>query len=143
MGWGFLGWAWLAFLPWAGLLAWRDLRRRKLDDALTLPCAVGGIAIAAAAGEPGGGLAGMALWGLAYAAVGVGKPGAMGGGDVKLALGLGALTGAAGGIPATAAAMAAAGLLTAAAGTLKGWRTGVPHGPSMLASATAAMALAG
>lgn len=142
MGWGLLGWAWCAFLPWAAWLAWRDLRHRTLDDAATLPAAGAATAIAVAAGELGPALAGMIAWAGTYAAVGVGKQGAMGGGDVKLALPLGALAGAAGGLPAVLAAMAIAGFGTAAAGAAMRART-VPHGPAMLLAAAAVTAVTG
>jgi leader peptidase (prepilin peptidase)/N-methyltransferase len=68
----------------------------------------------------------------------------MGAGDVKLALGLGGLTGIAG-VEVWALAALAAPLLTAAwamvALVWRGERT-VPHGPSMCLATAAALALA-
>lgn len=142
MGWGFLGWGWFVFLPWAAWLTWRDLRHRTLDDAATLPAAAAAMAVAAAAGAPADALLGMVAWAGTYAAVGVGKQGAMGGGDVKLALPLGALTGAAGGPPGVLAAMALAGAGTAAAGLVARRRT-LPHGPAMLLAAATVAAITG
>lgn len=75
--------------------------------------------------------AGALIWSGGYATVGVVKPGAMGGGDVKLALTLGGLTGWLAGLHGTLLAMIAAGTLTAAAGAVGG-RKALPHGPSML-----------
>ena len=68
------------------------------------------------------------------------SPGAMGGGDVKLAIGLGALTGAFGADVWLLGAFAAP-LLTALLGLLAGVRT-LPHGPSMCVASLGAAALA-
>ena len=71
-------------------------------------------------------------------------PTAMGAGDVKLALGLGALTGCFGGDVWLLAAIGAP-LLTAVIGVVArlGWSaTTVPHGPSMCAASAAALGLA-
>ena len=71
-------------------------------------------------------------------------PAAMGAGDVKLALGLGALTGCFGGDVWLLAAIGAP-LLTAVIGLVArfGWSaTTVPHGPSMCAASAAALGLA-
>lgn len=75
--------------------------------------------------------AGALIWSGGYAAVVVVKPGAMGGGDVKLALTLGGLTGWLAGMSGTLLAMVAAGILTAVAGVATR-RTALPHGLSML-----------
>lgn len=59
--------------------------------------------------------------------MGVVKHGAMGGGDVKLALALGGATAVAAGVPGTLLAMVIAGLLTGIAGMLvreRGFRMG-------------------
>jgi leader peptidase (prepilin peptidase)/N-methyltransferase len=71
-------------------------------------------------------------------------PTAMGAGDVKLALGLGALTGCFGGDVWLLAALGAP-LLTAAIGLVArlGWSAKtVPHGPSMCLASAAALGLA-
>jgi leader peptidase (prepilin peptidase)/N-methyltransferase len=126
-----------AVLAWAAALTVHDLRRRRLPNALTLPGAVLILAVAAAQGRGQAGLCGALGLAALYLTVHLAAPGAMGAGDVKLALGLGALTGAdvwllgAFGAPA----------LTALFGLLARVRT-LPHGPSMCVASLAAAALA-
>lgn len=126
---------------WLVALSYYDLRQRRLPNLLTLP---GGAAILIGAALAGrgtqalaGGLALMAVYLVVYLAA----PTAMGAGDVKLAVGLGGLTGCLGFEVWFLAALAAP-LLTAVAGLILRMST-VPHGPSMcLATAcTAALAL--
>ena len=82
-------------LAWLAALSVYDVRQRRLPNALTLPGAVGG------AGRRGAGRARraravsarLALTAL-YLGVHLVAPAAMGAGDVKLAIGVGALTGA-------------------------------------------------
>jgi leader peptidase (prepilin peptidase) / N-methyltransferase len=71
-------------------------------------------------------------------------PAAMGAGDVKLALGLGALTGCFGGDVWLLAAIGAPLLTMLIAVVARlGWSaTTVPHGPSMCAASAAALGLA-
>jgi leader peptidase (prepilin peptidase) / N-methyltransferase len=79
-----------------------------------------------------------------YLLVHAAAPTAMGACDVKLALGLGALTGCFGGDVWLLAAIGAP-LLTAVIGVVArlGWSaTSVPHGPSMCVASAAALALA-
>jgi leader peptidase (prepilin peptidase)/N-methyltransferase len=131
-------------LGWAGvLLAAADLVARRLPDALTLPAypVVAALLGAAAVGAGDTGLlargaAGGLLWAGSYAAVRLLAPGALGGGDVKLAGSLGALT-AATSWPALLLAVLAASMVTAAIAGLArllGYRD-VAHGPAMLAAA--------
>jgi len=129
-----------AVLAWAAALAVHDLRRRRLPNALTLPGAVLILAVAAALGRGPAAVCG--AFGLAalYLAVHVVAPGAMGAGDVKLAVGLGALTGAFGADVWLLGALGAPAL-TALFGLLAGVRT-MPHGPSMCAASLMAAALA-
>ena len=83
-----------AVLVWAGALTFHDVRRRRLPNILTLPGAVLVLAVAASQGRGPAALCGaLGLAGL-YLAVHLLAPGGLGAGDVKLALGLGALTGA-------------------------------------------------
>ena len=80
--------------------------------------------------------AGALLWAGGYAAIRLAVPGALGGGDVKLAGSLGALT-AATSWSGLLLAVLAASVLTAAVATparIVGYPE-VPHGPAMLASA--------
>jgi leader peptidase (prepilin peptidase)/N-methyltransferase len=127
-------------LVWAAALAVHDVRRRRLPNALTLPGAVLILAAAAVQGRGPAALSG--AFGLAalYLAVHLAVPGAMGAGDVKLAVGLGALTGAFGADVWLLGAMGAP-VLTAAFGLLARVRT-LPHGPSMCVASLAAAALA-
>jgi leader peptidase (prepilin peptidase)/N-methyltransferase len=131
-------------LSWAGvLLSGADLIARRLPDALTLPAypVVAALLVVAALGTGDAGLlaraaAGGLLWAGGYAAVRLVAPGALGGGDVKLAGTLGALT-AATSWPALLLAVLAATAVTAVAAAparLLGHHN-VPHGPAMLAAA--------
>jgi leader peptidase (prepilin peptidase) / N-methyltransferase len=120
-----------------------DLRYRRLPNWLTLPGAAAIGLYGALTGRGWAAVAGAAaLCGLYLVAYLVNSR-AMGGGDVKLAVGLGGLTGmfgadvwalAAIGAPVLTAAYAAAVLLR------RGGRT-VPHGPSMCLSSVAAVAM--
>jgi leader peptidase (prepilin peptidase)/N-methyltransferase len=131
-------------LAWAAvLLAAADVVARRLPDALTLPAypvAAGLLGIAAlGAGNadlPARSLIGALLWAGGYATVRLVSPGALGGGDVKLAGSLGALT-AATSWPALLLAVLLATALTAliaGPARLLG-RRDVPHGPAMVAAA--------
>lgn len=123
-------------LGWLGLLIGYDIAQRRLPNVLTLPGAVVILAVAAGAGHGLPALAGaMALAGL-YLLVHLVSAGAMGGGDVKLALGLGALTGFFG-VDVWVLAALGAPVLTLSWALLRRVRV-VPHGPAMcLASAVA------
>ena len=129
---------------WLIALSIHDLRRRRLPNALTLPGAVLilGVAVLAGRGTPAA-LGALAL-SLLYLMVHLIDPAALGAGDVKLAIGLGALTGAFG-VEVWLLGAFGAVLLTALAGIVvvlsRGGST-VPHGPSMCAASAAAVALA-
>jgi leader peptidase (prepilin peptidase)/N-methyltransferase len=89
-------------------------------------------------------VAGAAALSGSYLGVHLISPTGMGAGDVKLALGLGALTGALGAEIWVLAALTAP-LVTAAlgvAGAACGRRGPIPHGPSMLLASLLAAALA-
>ena len=133
-----------AVLLWAAGLSVTDIIRRRLPNAATLS---GGAAILAGAALCGRGLpalaGALALGGL-YLVVHVADPAALGGGDVKLALGLGGLTRAFG-VDVWVLAALGAPLLTAVAGLLVAARARsatVPHGPSMCLASLVAAALA-
>lgn len=119
-------------LAWLVVLSCYDLRHRRLPNVLTLP---GAIVILLGAGFAGRGmlaLAGAAALTTVYLLVHLLAPAAMGAGDVKLAIGLGGLTGCFG-VEVWFLAAVAAPLLTASWGVVamsRGVRT-VPHGPSM------------
>ncbi len=131
-------------LAWLTALSVYDIRERRLPNWLTVPGAAVIIAAAAMHGRGGPAVLGaLALFAI-YIVVYLLSPAAMGAGDVKLAVGIGALTGAFGSDVWVLAAIGAP-LLTA------GWavvallrRSGqtVPHGPSMCAAAVSAAALA-
>ena len=129
---------------WATALTLVDLRLRRLPNALTLTGAGVILAGAAAAGRGTPALVGgLALGGL-YLVVHLADPSGMGAGDVKLALALGALTGAFGLAVWTLAALAAP-MLTAILGVIAGVRRRrrlLPHGPSMCVASLASAALA-
>lgn len=128
-------------LAWLVLLTGYDIRARRLPNWLTLPAAVVVPAVAFGAGRGPAALAGAAALTSVYLVVHLIAPDGLGAGDVKLAAGLGALTGSFGADVWLLAAVSAplltglGGLIVAAA---RRGRT-VPHGPAMcLASAVAA-----
>ena len=128
-------------LAWLTVLSGYDIRQRRLPNWLTLPAAVAMPVVAIGAGHGGAALAGAAALTAVYLTVHVIAPSGLGAGDVKLAAGLGALTGSFGADVWLLAAFSAP-ILTGLWGLLvAGARRGgsVPHGPSMcLASAVAA-----
>ncbi|MGE2834408.1 prepilin peptidase [Mycobacterium sp. SMC-4] len=128
---------------WLIALSTFDLRQRRLPNWLTLPGAAVILTGALLGGRGAAALCGaLALFGV-YAAVHLVAPRAMGAGDVKLALGLGALTGAFG-VDVWLLATVGASVSTAVAGTWSLARGGgalVPHGPSMCAATALAVAV--
>ena len=138
------GVAGVCVLVWLAALSVYDIRERRLPNWLTMPGAAVVLAIAAAHGRGAPAVLGAVALFAVYALVHLVSPAAMGAGDVKLAIGIGALTGTFGGDVWMLAALGAP-LLTA------GWavvavlrRSGrtVPHGPSMCLAAVTATALA-
>lgn len=129
---------------WLIVLSRFDIRHRRLPNALTLPGAVALLCGAAAVGRGWPALAGAAVLAAVYLAVHLAAPAGLGAGDVKLAPGVGALTGAFGADVWVLAALGAP-LLTAvwAVVALALGRSGpVPHGPSMCSAAAVAVAMA-
>jgi leader peptidase (prepilin peptidase)/N-methyltransferase len=131
-------------LAWLGALAGYDVRQRRLPNVLTLPGAVVVLVAAAATGRGPAALLGATALAALYLTVHVVAPAAMGAGDVKLAIGVGALTGAFGADTWVLAAVGAP-LLTALWGIValrsRGAGATEPHGPSMCVAAAAAVAL--
>jgi leader peptidase (prepilin peptidase)/N-methyltransferase len=133
----------------AGVLAWLialsayDIRERRLPNRLTVPGAAAILATAALCGHGAAAAAGAAALFAVYAAVHLCAPSAMGAGDVKLAIGLGALTGAFGADVWVLAALGSSLLTALVAGwqLARGGGTRVPHGPSMCLAAGAAVAV--
>lgn len=130
-------------LAWLAVLSIYDIRERRLPNWLTIPGAAVVLAIATVAGRGVPALLGaIGLAGL-YLAVHLITPAAMGAGDVKLAVGLGALTGAFG-FDVWALSALAAPLVTAVLACIAIIRRSsstVPHGPSMCLATLIAAAL--
>lgn len=138
------GAAGVCVLTWFAGLSWYDITRRRLPNWLTVPGAVVILASAAVAGHGAPALVGAASLFAVYLALHVVAPAAMGAGDVKLAMGIGALTGAFG-IDVWLLAALGAPLMTAGWAVIVSVRSAdrtVPHGPSMCVTAAAASALA-
>ena len=138
------GAAGVCVLTWFAGLSWYDIRERRLPNWLTVPGAVVILVCATSMGLGSPALVGAVALFAIYLALHVIAPAGMGAGDVKLAVGIGALTGAFG-IDVWFLAAIGAPLLTA------GWAVivrvvsaekTVPHGPSMCMAAAAASALA-
>jgi leader peptidase (prepilin peptidase)/N-methyltransferase len=139
-------------LSWLGALSVYDIREQRLPNWLTMPGAVTILAAAAAFGRGAPAVFGaLGLAGL-YLVVHLVAPAAMGAGDVKLAAGVGGLTGAFGYDVWVLAAIAAP-LLTAmvaclvvvrrsGSGRTTRSRGTVPHGPSMCVATLVAAMLA-
>ena len=133
-----------AVLLWMAALTVYDVRRRRLPNWLTLP-GFATVLLGAASEGPGvAALLGAVALAAIYLLVHLISPAAMGAGDVKLALGLGALTGCFGGDVWLLAALGAP-LLTAVMAVVALLRRAgrvVPHGPSMCVSSAVAVGLA-
>jgi leader peptidase (prepilin peptidase) / N-methyltransferase len=133
-------------LVWLAVLSCYDIRQRRLPNGLTLPGAGVILLAAAVAGRGLPALAGSAALAGVYLLVHLVAPAGMGAGDVKLAIGLGGLTGCLGADVWFLAALAAP-LLTALCGVVfrvfgaRGTAT-VPHGPSMCVATAGAAGLA-
>jgi leader peptidase (prepilin peptidase)/N-methyltransferase len=131
-------------LAWFTALTLYDVRQRRLPNALTLPGAAVVLAVAVATGRGAPALIGAVTLALFYLAVHLVTPTGLGAGDVKLAIGVGALTGSFG-VDAWVLAALGAPVLTAmwaVAVAFRGRAAMVPHGPSMCAAAAAAVAVA-
>ncbi|WP_319436330.1 A24 family peptidase [Mycobacterium sp. RTGN5] len=130
-------------LLWVAALMVYDIRHRRLPNALTLPGAVAVLAVAAGCGRGLPALAGALGLAAMYLVVHLAIPAGLGGGDVKLALGVGGLTGAFGPDVWLLAALGAPMLtaLLAAVIAVRDRTATVPHGPSMCVASLAATAL--
>ncbi|MGB3353556.1 MAG: A24 family peptidase [Mycobacterium sp.] len=127
---------------WLIVLSVFDIRQRRLPNVLTLPGAAVVLGGAALAGHGGTAAMGAAAMCAAYALVHVVAPQAMGAGDVKLSIGLGALTGAFGPEVWLSAAVGASALtgLLGLIQLFRGDRSPLPHGPSMCLATAASVA---
>lgn len=128
---------------WLIALTFFDIRQRRLPNILTLPGAALMMAGAVLTGHGSMAAAGAAAMFALYAVVHLVAPQAMGAGDVKLAIGLGALTGPFG--PGVwLLAVLGASVVTALLGLIRllgGDRSPLPHGPSMCVAAAGAVAV--
>ena len=131
-------------LTWLVTLSVYDIRERRLPNWLTLPGAVVILATAAMYGRGTAAVLGAVALFAGYAVVHLASPAAMGAGDVKLALGIGALTAIFGADVWLLAALGAPLLTAVWAGVavLRRSERTVPHGPSMCLAAVAVTALA-
>ncbi|GGU33833.1 prepilin peptidase [Lentzea flava] len=115
-------------LAWFGIvLALIDLRHHRLPDALTLP--LGAALLLLQFHRLGEAALSVLLFGGAHLAVRTWRPRLMGGGDVKLAFGLGAPLALPSLLPA---AILSSAVTLALAGVRRSRR--VPHGPGLLAA---------
>ena len=130
-------------LAWFVALTVYDIRQRRLPNALTLPGAVVVLAVAVVTGRGVPAIVGALALTLLYLGAHLVAPAGMGAGDVKLAVGVGALTGSFGADVWVLAALGAPVLtvLWAVAVAFRGRDSTVPHGPSMCAAAAVAVAL--
>ncbi|MEV0946572.1 A24 family peptidase [Rhodococcus sp. NPDC049939] len=132
----------IAFWWWCVTLGAIDLCVRRLPNVLTVP----GFAVIVGVGVATGGalaaIVGGVLLATVYLVVHFGVPGSFGAGDVKLALGVGAAAGLAGGGAWLCAAVLAPAL-TAGAGCVflaaRRCPPTLPHGPAMCASVLVAL----
>lgn len=133
----------MTVVGWAAALSAIDVRERRLPNVLTLTGAIAILSAATLWGRGPAALSGALALGGLYLLIHLVAPDGMGGGDVKLAAALGALTGALG-VPAWILAALGAPILTALAGgvaAMRGRGRTVPHGPSMCAASLLAAAL--
>ncbi|EID11068.1 A24 family peptidase [Mycolicibacterium phlei] len=128
-----------AVLVWLLALSVFDLRERRLPNWLTLPGAAVIPAVAALHGRGPAALAGAGALFAVYLVVHLVAPASLGAGDVKLAPGIGALTGAFGADAWLVAALGTALLSAVWAVALLVRRSDsvVPHGVSMCIGAAA------
>jgi leader peptidase (prepilin peptidase) / N-methyltransferase len=138
------GVAGVCVLVWLGALSVYDVRARRLPNWLTMPGAAAILTAAAVHGRGVAAVVGAVALFAVYAIVHLMSPSAMGAGDVKLAIGIGALTASFGsdvwllaalGAPVLTAGLALVTVICRSEHT-------VPHGPSMCVAAVTATALA-
>ncbi|SRR5689334_1515890 len=138
-----VGVAGVCVLAWLTALSMYDVRVRRLPNWLTIPGAAVILAAAATHGRGVPAVVGAGALCAIYAVVHLISPKAMGAGDVKLAIGIGALTATFGSDVWLLAALGAP-VLTAGWALITAMRRAertVPHGPSMCLAAVAASAL--
>lgn len=131
-------------MAWLVVLSLYDIRARRLPNWLTVPGAIVVLVTAVAVDRGGPAAMGAAALAGLYLVVHLAAPAGMGAGDVKLAVGVGGLTGAFGYEVWVLAAVAAPIFTAVIAGVfvVRNSKTSVPHGPSMCVAAAAAVVLA-
>ncbi|AOW94568.1 peptidase [Rhodococcus sp. WMMA185] len=132
----------IAFWWWCVTLGATDLCARRLPNALTLPGFLAIVGIGTVTGEASAAFVGGILLAAAYLALHLGVPGSFGAGDVKLALGVGAAAGLAGGGAWVFAAVLAPALTGAVGCVVLAARRNaptLPHGPAMCAATMVAL----
>src|SRR5262245_27607058 len=139
-----VGVAGVCLVVWLVALSVYDIRERRLPDWLTLPGAMVILATAALNGHGIPAVLGAAALFAVYAVVHLISPAAMGAGDVKLAIGIGALTATFGAGVWLLAALGAQLLTAVLAAVVALRRSGraIPHGPSMCLAAVTVTAVA-
>ena len=128
---------------WLVVLSLYDIRERRLPNWLTVPGAVAILTVAAVINRGAPAMMGSAALTGLYLVVHLIAPSGMGAGDVKLAAGVGGLTGAFG-FDVWAPAAIVAPVLTAVIACVVLVRrsgTAVPHGPSMCVATLVAVTL--
>lgn len=123
----------IVVVVWAAALTVTDVRQRRLPDPLTVPAAIGSVVGCVLAGPET--LLAALTWPVLYLLVAL-LVGGVGGGDLKLAVTVGALSAAAGGIVGVLGAVALTGVLSAGTALAVRGRAH-PHGPAMLAGCAA------
>jgi leader peptidase (prepilin peptidase) / N-methyltransferase len=138
------GVAGVCVLVWLAALSFYDIRERRLRNWLTMPGAAVIRGIAGAHGRATSAMLGAVALFVVYALAHLASPAAMGAGGVKLAIGIGALTGSFGSDVWVLAAIGAPSLTAGCAvvAVLRGSGNTVPHGPSMCLAAVTATELA-
>lgn len=129
----------LVLTVWLIALTVCDLLLRRLPNVLTLPGAAVILLVAGLHGHGAAALLGAAALTGIYLVMHLISPSSMGAGDVKLALGLGAVTGAVG-VDAWVLAALLAPLGTVCLGLLLRVRA-LPHGPSMCLATALVLAI--
>ncbi|WP_072688907.1 prepilin peptidase [Rhodococcus marinonascens] len=132
----------IVFWWWCVSLGVIDLYTRRLPNALTVPGFLVIVGIGAATGGATAAIVGGILLAAAYLVLYLGVPGSLGAGDVKLALGVGAAAGLAGGGAWLCAAVLAPALTGAAGCVVLAARRSppaLPHGPAMCAATLVAL----
>ncbi|TSD94636.1 prepilin peptidase [Skermania sp. ID1734] len=133
----------MAVAVWCVWLSVIDMRERRLPNALTIPGALAVLGYAVVTGRARQAVVGGLVLAASYLVIHLARPSALGAGDVKLALGVGALA-ALGGAQAWVFAALLAPCLTALVGATQLIRRRshvVAHGPSMCAATLLALCL--